>query len=73
MTPRKPLQSTNSAKVFMMLTWEGQGQGNPSQGGDGSLRKYVIKRQKHGEEVFAKVYRYVVVRARPKQGYSMCL
>lgn len=58
-----------------MLSWEGKGQGNPSEGGDGSVQKYVIKTQtqQHGEEVFAKVYRYVVVRPRPKQGYSMCL
>ena len=64
--PKHPLHSTDSAKVFMMLSWEAKGQGNPSDIGDGSVRKY-------GEEAFAKVYRYVVVRARPKQGYSMCL
>ena len=49
-----------------MLSWEPQGSGQPPGPEGTSVQKY-------GETAFAKVYRYVVVRAKPKQGYSMCL
>ena len=49
-----------------MLTWEPEGHGKTAGRTDNSTHKY-------GEKAFAKIYRYVVVRARPKQGYSMCL
>lgn len=47
-----------SGRVFEMLVWESQG---PHLKGS------------HKYEDYAKIYQYVVVRAKPKQGYSMCL
>ncbi len=49
-----------------MLTWEQQGSNGQNLQEGPSVWRY-------GEEAFAKVYRYVVVRARPKQAYSLCL
>lgn len=49
-----------------MLSWEPHGSGPFSGASATSVQRY-------GESAFAKVYRYVVVRARPKQGYSVCL
>ncbi|CAF9940894.1 MAG: hypothetical protein HETSPECPRED_002670 [Heterodermia speciosa] len=60
-------------RVFKYLSWEPQGNGNPNERSGNSVQKYQTRSSKLGQEAFAKVYRYVVVRARPKQGYSMCL
>ena len=50
-------------RVFQMLSWEPQkAEGSLTRGG-----------QKHGEAAFAKVYHYVVVQPKPKEGHSICL
>jgi len=55
-----------------MLSWEPQGSSQPPGPLDTSVAKYESV-QVYGEVAFAKIYRYVVVNAKPKQGYSMCL
>ena len=52
-------------KIFKMLSFEPRGSLRP-EGGAGSVRKFE-------EEVYAKVYRYVVVKAKPRQYHSKCL
>ena len=55
-----------------MLSWEPKGSGQPPGTLGTSVAKYENV-QAYGEAAFAKIYRYVVVSAKPKQGYSMCL
>lgn len=53
-------------RVFQMLDWEPEGYSRTTGSNQCNVRRF-------GETAFAKVYRYVVVRARPRQGYSVCL